>query len=360
MKTILQVVIMLSVCFLLGEFLTRTFYPQTTYSVENAAWGWRHIPNTTVYYYGEKPVFYANPLSRPKPVRVHYDRNGLRSFGWAKITGKPKQIRRIMMLGDSFLEDMGSSFENLISTRLQKSLNYDSKGNEFLKTGYGVQVINAGHYGFCDAQELLYYLMEGVTYYPDVVMLFYANDTANPKYAELKDGQLVLKTQDFSLNQRIYRRMVSEIRLHSQFGSLILNVMTNLPQMDRLLVKGGYKEHIPYTHIADLGPSNEDFAAIDKEIFKRFRTETAVRSSKFVILKCLGDFSPKQKDFLDQEGIPYLFVPESMILEGEKEKARDLMFGSYDPKRESARFGYKANEKIARLLESYILNNNLI
>jgi len=77
---------------------------------------------------------------------------------------KPKNRKRVLILGGSFTEalqvDLDSSFSKLLQTFLGKALPEDT-----------VETINAGRGGMGTAEEYLWYLSEGVKYRPDLVLL---------------------------------------------------------------------------------------------------------------------------------------------------------------------------------------------
>jgi len=82
---------------------------------------------------------------------------------------KPPGTRRVLLLGDSFLEGYTVDEGDLVSTQLETLLQLDG--------GAPVEVLNAGTAGYSTDQELLYFENEGRTFEPDVtVLLFYVND----------------------------------------------------------------------------------------------------------------------------------------------------------------------------------------
>ncbi len=187
MKKFLTITISVIVLFLFIEVFFRCFYPISGYSITTAPWGFRHLPNTTVTFYGEQ----ARWGWGQRGVEVRYNRHGLRSpdyiyhFNGYYLCDTLFEYDRIVLMGDSWVEDMGSKRDNLINIHLQKHINFTYRDNMLPEKIPMYQVINAGHYAFDNAQELMWYEMEGSKYKPDIVFLFYARDEASPEYAEI-------------------------------------------------------------------------------------------------------------------------------------------------------------------------------
>ncbi len=78
---------------------------------------------------------------------------------------------RIMMLGDSFILGWGVPFDETISKRLEK---------KFAADGRSVEVINAGVGNYNSIMEVEYYLTRGYKFHPDVVVLNYTFNDAEP------------------------------------------------------------------------------------------------------------------------------------------------------------------------------------
>jgi lysophospholipase L1-like esterase len=143
----------------------------------DALLGWAHQP-------GQEGVF-ETPQFR---TNVRINENGLRDrFHSYKRQG---DIKRILVLGDSFAWGYGVEESERFSQLLEKSLD--------------VEVINAGVSGYSTDQELLWYKNEGIKYETDLVILVLAgNDVGDnerqivstiyykPKFV-LEDDQLVL------------------------------------------------------------------------------------------------------------------------------------------------------------------------
>ncbi len=80
---------------------------------------------------------------------------------------KPENSKRILILGDSFMEalqvEIDSGFPKLLQTYIGGALPWHS-----------IKTINAGRGGMGTAEEYLWYVTEGVKYHPDLVLLAFS------------------------------------------------------------------------------------------------------------------------------------------------------------------------------------------
>ena len=80
---------------------------------------------------------------------------------------KKGAAKRVLILGDSFIEGYTSSEEELVTTMLSNQLN--EAGN--------FEVINGGTGGYSTDQEYLFFKEQGIRYQPDVTVLaYFGND----------------------------------------------------------------------------------------------------------------------------------------------------------------------------------------
>jgi len=89
------------------------------------------------------------------------------------------ETKRIMMLGDSFILGWGVPFDDIISKRLERL---------FAKDGRRVEVVNAGVGNYNSIMEVEYYLTRGYKFHPDVVVLNYTFNDAEPVPSYRDDG----------------------------------------------------------------------------------------------------------------------------------------------------------------------------
>lgn len=105
-------------------------------------------------------------------VRINRLKLRERDYGYAK----PPGVKRVLMLGDSLTFGWGVPFEETTAKLLEKRLNEAVGG----KWGGKWQVINAGVGNYNTSQEVGYFLNEGYRYDPDVVVLNYFINDAEP------------------------------------------------------------------------------------------------------------------------------------------------------------------------------------
>src|SRR5215472_18414827 len=102
---------------------------------------------------------------------VQFDTNskGLRDreFSYEKPPGR----LRIMMLGDSFTVGWGAKFDETFPKRIERM---------FADRGIEADVINTGVGNYNTIQEVEYYLTEGYKYNPDIVVLNFTFNDAEP------------------------------------------------------------------------------------------------------------------------------------------------------------------------------------
>lgn len=87
----------------------------------------------------------------------------------------PDGVGRILMLGDSLTFGWGVAAEHTVSKRLEQRLNASASGR--------FEVINAGVGNYNTAMEVAWFLNEGVRYEPDLVVLNYFINDAEPRPA---------------------------------------------------------------------------------------------------------------------------------------------------------------------------------
>jgi len=343
---------------LVAELLVRVFYPQSGYSITYAPWGWTHLPNSKVTYYKELPEFNLDVRNRPHAIPIEYNSKGLRELEYDYEKGD--NVFRILILGDSFAEDMGSFFENLHAKWLERKLNEG-------QYPYKVEVINAGHYAFDNANEYMFYMKEGRKYSPDLVIVMYTGDTAASDYATFDNGKLVLHYKDFTPSQKRYREAISWIRRHSHFGSFMISQINKIRSLKAYLVNKGFKEKDK--PVVDLGNWSSDilFSETDKAIWSSFKEKVEEDGGIFMVLNCAHDSDNLKHSSLHEKGRKFLVENEIFLLEidSTKEKAdrikkEDLRLGTYDKFYDSHRFGYKMNEQAANIIIEFLVENNLL
>ena len=341
------------------EGFFRIFYPHSAYSITYAPWGWTHVPNSKVVFYKERPELNFDLRKRPYPIPIHYNSKGLREFEYGYE--KPDKTFRILLLGDSWAEDMGSYFENLHAKWLERKLND-------MGYPYVIEVINGGHYAFDDAQEYMFYLKEGKKYSPDVVIVMFIGDEASPEYATIGvNGELALHYKEFTASQKLYRNIISMIRRKIHFGSFLLDRISRIKNIKSFLVKKGYKEKdapvISNTNVDKMVIKGEDgFKPVDEAIWISFRKEVEEKDrGRLVFLSCTNTcLNEAKRMFLQDNKILVLEIDGKVSKDSWKLKDEELRKGVYDKFYDSHRFGYKANEKVADDIIEFMLQHELL
>ncbi|MHC4937498.1 MAG: SGNH/GDSL hydrolase family protein [Planctomycetota bacterium] len=172
----------LVVALLLGELVVRVAFREPPghhhrlFCEFDPELGWRKVPNGG-----------GRHRTEEYEVEERFNSEGLR--GPEFEIGKPPGAKRILLLGDSFVEGYTVPFEKTVG--------------EVIRRETGVEVINGGTGGYSTDQELLFFLRDGQRYAPDVTILFfYVNDIwfnaqnrywrgSKPLFRIAQDGSLV-------------------------------------------------------------------------------------------------------------------------------------------------------------------------
>lgn len=158
----------LILCGAFGEIAVRLMYPRlASYNMEmwhyaskvkqrtsNPKLPFLHAPNRDGFFYG---------------AQIHTDSVGFRDrdFPVARVPG----TKRIMLLGDSFTLGWGVPFDSTFSKQLEKLLN---------EHGHPTEVINTGVGNTNTVMELEQFKEIGLRFKPDVVILMYFINDAEP------------------------------------------------------------------------------------------------------------------------------------------------------------------------------------
>lgn len=109
-----------------------------------------------------KPGEWRQEFNLGEPIPVSISNQGLRDRTYQMP--KPKNTRRILVLGDSFTWGWGVKVEDTFAKVLEKQL-----GRELPE----IEVINAGVTGYGTDQELLWLEKIGYKFEPDIVIVFF-------------------------------------------------------------------------------------------------------------------------------------------------------------------------------------------
>lgn len=128
--------------------------------------GWKKIPDFT-----------GTHRTEEYEVQEYFNSKGLR--GPEFTYQKPTDHKRVLVLGDSYVEGYMVSYEETFLQVCEAKLQTRCAPEKY-------QVINAGTGGYATDQELLFYQQEGVKYHPDITVLMVCiNDiwfNNQPKY----------------------------------------------------------------------------------------------------------------------------------------------------------------------------------
>ena len=189
----------------------------------------------------------------------------------------------------------------------------------------------------------------------------YASDSAEPENARLEDGKLKFYYREFTLSQKIYRKIASFIRLRSHSGSWLLNRITRSPKIKKVLVKNGMKEKDKPIVNSETKVEG-DFKLIDKMIYLRFKETVEKDGSIFIMMNCMSKWKDKQREFLDENNILNFYIDPTKICKGLGDllKNEDITRGNYQLDQESHRFGYKQNIFVAEEIVQFLKRNKLL
>ena len=228
---------------LIIEICLRLFKSETTLRLyDNPVFGSALVPN-------QNGLFVSETKEYSSKVEVN-------SQGWPDVEHgleKPEGVYRILILGDSFVENFQVPFEKRFFRQLQNKL-----GNKF-------EIIAMGRGNTGTAQQYLMLKEYGLKYKPDLViqMFFTANDVGNnspilqndpylPYFSLSQDSNLILIPQI----KRSQRKLatVKEFLKKSRMVEVLLSVRQQLREKKDNVKFGGYP--IDY-HVYDQTYSEE-------------------------------------------------------------------------------------------------------
>lgn len=138
---ILVSIVSLTLCFLVIEYGIAHFLysnvDKISYKKFDSLLGWRLVPGT----------YWVKPSHTFKKHKIYINKFGMRNKDLAKI--KQKEVKRIIISGDSFTFAEGIRTKDIFSNQMEKLLNENYSNNKY-------EVINAGVEGYGNAQELLF------------------------------------------------------------------------------------------------------------------------------------------------------------------------------------------------------------
>jgi len=267
-----------------AELLLRMFLPPKTSLkfYDNPIFGSAFIPN-------QKGLFVSETKEYSSEVKVN-------SQGWPDIGHsfeKPEGVYRILILGDSFVENFQVPFEKRFFRQLQ-----DKLGNKF-------EIIAIGRGNTGTAQQYLILKEYGLKYKPDLViqMFLTANDIKNnspvlqndpylPYFSLSQDNNLVLVPQI----KRSQRKLatVKEFLKKCRVTELLLSVRQKLRERKDNVKFGGYP--LDY-HVYDQTYSEEYQKAWDVtyKLISETKKEVEGSKSKYLFIAFPGSEAVEKK-----------------------------------------------------------------
>jgi SGNH hydrolase-like domain, acetyltransferase AlgX len=249
----------------------------------------------------DKPPGAQQWIRRPEfEVLLKFNSHGLR--GPEVDYEKPRGMRRVLVLGDSFAEGYYVNDEDSLRAVLEDLLRREGCGP--------AQVLNAGTIAYSTDQEYLYFKDELYRYQPDVVaLLFYYNDLvynasatgpggeAKP-YFVLEDGALVLRNSPVPppTSGQLSQPDVAAGRLRPWRGSIALRLLSNRtmdssPRLHRGLARLGLVEPVsadPSRELWPFGPGHkrevDEMWARTQAILGALAAEVRQRGARLVLL----------------------------------------------------------------------------
>ncbi len=264
------------VSLLLVEFLLRIFsHPETTLKFyDNPVFGSALVPN-------QEGLFVSETKEYSSKVKVN-------SQGWPDIEhnlAKPEDIYRMLILGDSFVENFQVPLEKRFFRQLQ-----DKLGNKF-------EIIAMGRGNTGTGSQYLTLKNYGLKYKPDLVihMFYEANDVKNNSSSMQNDPFLPYFKIDAFDNlvelphsQRSLRKLAAlkEFLTNFRVIKLILKVRQNMME-NREKLKSGYP--IDY-HIYDKDYSEEYTKSweVTKRLILRTKMEVENSGSRYIFIAIPG------------------------------------------------------------------------
>ena len=198
-------------------------------------------------------------------VLIEINSLGLRDEEFS--VGKPKGEKRVLVLGDSYVEALQVPIEQTFLKLLEDKL-----------SSHNILVINGGHSGYGQAEQLLFWRLKGGKLSPDLVILFFsANDIIDnsieldpwqkrPYFVLTEDGmlQLVNRSPDPSrlkifLGEHFYLYHFVRIR-----GGVIRNYLYTLFEKPDLKVR-----IVEEAHASPQQSSKSNNASANKDPFSK-------------------------------------------------------------------------------------------
>lgn len=193
-------------------------------------------------------------------VSVSVNSSGFRDAEHAEE--KPAAVRRVVLLGDSFVEALQVPFEKSVTTQLGERVN---------RNGLKVELINLGVSGFGTAREYLALREYGLRYAADLVLLFFVGNDVSDNSKRLQglpyvpypvvdnDGALARdhagwpRFTPFADQSSALAPLTAVLKNHSKAYRLIRETIDRSPGLNGVLYRAGLMSTPPATVTRDDG-----------------------------------------------------------------------------------------------------------
>jgi len=248
---LLMIIFTLSVCFFIAEYTFARYYYSNVSNIKNKEFdseiGWVYLPGK----------YMIKPMHSLKMHEIYINKYGLRNK--EVNTNNGINVKRVVVLGDSFTFANAIRDEDIFTTKMENILN-ENKSEHY-------EVINAGVEGYGNIQELLlmrrlmdnnivgdvYLLMIFINDILDNLCYSYGDNTENyvqPKYIIGDNNRLILsrlpkKEIDESANFMPVTKESNKFKIIDVLKIKIASYLQTRPNMILYFSKVGYNVKFP-------------------------------------------------------------------------------------------------------------------
>ena len=333
---------------LLAEGFLRVFNPMPVMP--------RYVSATDYGIRGNKPNAHYKHTTPDYSVEFNINEHGVRTSSTDLTYEKPKGVKRIVGLGDSFMLGYGATeSQTFISQMAQEIQTYSDCKVEF---------INLGVSGHGTSEELLTLAEEGLKYKPDLVLLsWHHTDIKDNVRCELyklgEDGKLLKSANQYlpsvALREKLfsnaaYRFIAEHSHLYSWIrewlGDLIKNLMSTLKN----------KESTPSTLLTQNKLGSTADKKLAASLINAMHHTATTNDSAFLVLEVPRKTAEGFQSTLPKQYLHSNIVSYSPISDFNKIKPNQTLYW----KRSAGHFTPKGNEIVGIGLARTAQMNGLI
>ncbi|MGD9035576.1 MAG: SGNH/GDSL hydrolase family protein [Syntrophobacterales bacterium] len=222
---------------------------------------------------------------------------------------KPKGEKRILVLGDSYVEALQVPIEQTFLKLLENKLSSNN-----------ILVINGGHSGYGQAEQLLFWRLRGRELHPDLVVLFFsANDIIDnsieldpwqkrPYFVLTEDGmlQLVNRSPDPSrlktfLGEHFY--LYHFVRIRGGFMRNYLYTLFEKPDLNVKIVENAYASPQKSSESNNASKNKDSLAKawrITAHLLKQLDEEIKKSGAEFLVVNTGLPAVSKEKTYFSE------------------------------------------------------------